>query len=161
MGAVGHSHPEAKSWREEAAHFSFSQGFRCHSRQLKLAVQHLAAGCLATWLFNTDPATHTCAYTCAATYPHEFTCTHVNTHICARVATQLPNDMYMHTHALICTLVHLHVYIHVHVQTKPSFWADSASPSRPLPTWSPSFTLPAKPLPLLTCPKLPSPRSHS
>lgn len=30
----------------------------CHSRELKLALRALATGCLATWLLNTEPATH-------------------------------------------------------------------------------------------------------
>lgn len=147
------SQPGADTRRWAAAHLASPEACCCHSRQLRLALRELAAGCLATRLLHTEPATHVCRTLAVAptncirtqscTPPCTHTCTLAHISRCCtpvRAHTCTPSHRLAHTRAYTyaCTITHIgdgHTRAHTH---KPlSDWTQ-AHP-QPLPTQRPSF----------------------
>ena len=138
-------------WSQDAEgtadHLASPRACRCHARWLRLALGDLATGCLATWLLNTDPITHTCT----VTHEHVCTCLHTHTHAYTWAYTYTHMSQ-LHAQICTCTQVYLHIYsvgththTHTHTATPPSQEGSSPpdlSPHRALPSSFPQSPVP-------------------
>lgn len=117
------SQPGADTRRWAAVHLASPEACCCHSRQLRLALRELAAGCLATRLLHTEPATHVCSTLavapthCTSTQSCMPPCTHTCTH------THTVAHLCMHKHARHHTGLHAHVHTHMRANHTPRRWA--------------------------------------
>ena len=150
----GRTLPREPGWSQDAegatAHLASPRACRCHTRWLRLALGDLATGCLATWLLNADPITHTHAqshmHTCAHACIHTCTNTRAYTHTCVNQ---------LHTQICTCTVWAprcVCVCTHIHCN---STIPGRLIPSRSFPTRSPSLIFSPNP-----CPTCLTPGSH-
>ena len=143
-----------------AAHLASPRACHCHARWLRLALGDLATGCLATWLLNTDPITHTCT----VTHEHVCTCLHTHTHAYTWAYTYTHMSQ-LHAQICTCTRVYLHIYsvgthAHTHTHTHTHTHCNPTIPGRLIPsgsfpTQSPPLIFSPKP-----CPTCLAPGSH-
>ena len=164
----GRTLPREPGWSQDAegatAHLASPRAPHCHTRWLRLALGDLATGCLATWLLNADPITHThaqshmhtgahaCIHTCTNTRAYTHTCMN-QLHAQIRTCTQVC----LHMHSVgteVCACAHTYT-VQLHHPRKARSSPPDLSPPGALPHLFP------KPLSHLPRPRLPSPGSPS